>query len=127
MLCCAAWQTRRAHPHECEQSKRDLSNTTLVDEIVSVYCASQGKFQDEIENILDAGLGNLLKDRIPRCCGKSFVDTSTYTEWNDRLYVRRNHIVHEGASVNGDEADEALAAGQQAMEWLKQRAARRPL
>ena len=97
----------------------------LIDEVVSVHYASHGRSPTEIENILTAGLKNLLADHIPRCCEESFVDTAAYAEWSDHLYARRNAIVHEGATVSKDEADRALKAGNRAIEWVKERSTRR--
>lgn len=92
----------------------------LVDEVLSRYYAVQGKSTPEIENILGAGLKNLLRNHIPKCCGEAFIDTPTY----ENLYAKRNEIVHRGAAIGKEEAGAAIEAGRQAVAWLNKRSNR---
>ena len=90
----------------------------MVDEVVSRYYRTRGHTNVEITNQLKAGLQNLLKGHIPRCCGQPFVDTEVHNAWNTDLYMLRNSVVHDGASVKAEQAAKALDAGNKALEWL---------
>ncbi len=93
-----------------------------VHEIVSRYYRNGGVSPAKIDNILDAGLKNLLQDHVPKSCGKQFVGTEEHGVWEARLYDLRNKIVHQGVSVTADDARNALAAAERALEWLANRA-----
>jgi hypothetical protein len=90
----------------------------LVDEVVSQFYKNQRQTNTEVSNKLKAGLENLLKDHIPQCCGQPFIDSDVHGAWNSDLYNLRNRVVHDGASVTGDQATKALDAGARALEWL---------
>ena len=64
---------------------------------------------------------NLLKDHVAKSCGKPFLDTPEYTDWKQCLYDLRNAVVHDGASVNAEEAKKAIEVGEKSLLWLAQR------
>ena len=93
----------------------------LVDEAVARFYRGQGLKESEIRNKLEAGLMNLLKDHVPKSCGKPFLDTPEYTDWKQYLYDLRNAVVHDGASINAEEAKKAIEVGEKSLLWLAQR------
>ena len=90
----------------------------LVDEVVSRYYRGQGASTVEVENKLEAGLTNLVKDHIPICCDAPFVGTDVHKLWIEDLYTVRNRVIHDGASITADQAEKAVEAGGEALEWL---------
>lgn len=92
---------------------------TLVDQTITQYYRAQGASDAEINNKLQAGLKNLIKDHLPRCCGRPFVGTTEHSAWENDLYKVRNDVVHNGASVDADEARNALDAAEKALRWIE--------
>jgi hypothetical protein len=94
----------------------------LIDQVIAQYYRGQGLSSAEIENKLRAGLTNLIEHHIPRCCGEAFEGTPEHTAWQNDLYNLRNSVVHDGASVDGNQARDALDAAEQAINWIQARA-----
>ncbi len=90
--------------------------------MIARYYRSQGLAEEEIKNKLEAGLKNLLKDHLPKCCHSAFVGTSEHTCWEHDLYDLRNAVVHQGASVEAEQASKALDAAEKSLDWLEKRA-----
>lgn len=92
---------------------------TLVDQTITEHYRARGASDTEIDNKLQARLKNLIKDHLPRCCGQPFEGTREHSAWESDLYRLRNDVVHDGASVNADEAQKALDAGEKALQWIE--------
>jgi hypothetical protein len=93
---------------------------TLVDQTISEYYRTQGATEAEIDNKLQAGLKNLIKDHLPRCCGgQPFAGTPEHSAWESDLYRLRNDVVHSGASTDADEARKALDAAEKTLQWIE--------
>lgn len=93
---------------------------TLVDQTVVEHYRAQGASDAEIDNKMQAGLKNLIKDHLPRCCSEQpFVGTMEHSTWENDLYSLRNAVVHNGASVDADEARKALDAAEKALQWIE--------
>jgi hypothetical protein len=93
---------------------------TLVDQTITEYCRAQGAPDVEIDNKLQAGLKNLIKDHLPRCCGgRPFMGTAEHSAWENDLYRKRNDVVHNGALVDANEARKALDAAEKALQWVE--------
>lgn len=93
---------------------------TLVDQTITEYYRAQGDSEVEIDNKRQAGLKNLIKDHLPRCCGgQPFVGTAEHSAWKNDLYTLRNDVVHNGASTNADEVRNALEAAEKALQWIE--------
>jgi hypothetical protein len=92
---------------------------TLVDQTLTEYYRSQGATDVEIDNKLQAGLKNLVKDHLPRCCGgQPFIGTAEHSAWENDLYKKRNDVVHNGAFADAGETRKALDAAEKALQWI---------
>ena len=91
-----------------------LSQTTRSAEgyVVPAYS------EEKVNELLDAGLKNLLRDHLPKAKGEQFIGTDTHDRWEQNLYVLRNDVVHKGRQVQPDEAKRALESGEDALIWL---------
>jgi hypothetical protein len=94
----------------------------LIDQVIAQYYREQSRSSAEIENILQAGLRNLIDHHIVRSCGEAFAGTPEHTAWDNDLYNLRNSVVHSGASVGSSQARQALDAAERAMKWIEARA-----
>jgi hypothetical protein len=93
---------------------------TLIDQTITEYYRALGATEVEIDNKLQAGLKNLVKDHLPLCCGgRPFIGTAVHSAWENDLYKKRNDIVHNGASVAADETRKALDAAENALQWVE--------
>lgn len=95
-----------------------------IDELVTKYYRNEGWSAFEIDNIMKAGLKNLLTDHIPKSCGEPFVGTGEHTAWERDLYSLRNRIIHDGVAVTAMETQKALDAAEKALEWISEQASK---
>jgi len=95
---------------------------TLVDRAITEHYRRQGRSGSDIENILRAGLKNLIEHHLSKCCKEAFEGTPQHTAWETDLYNLRNSVVHNGASVEDEQCQQALAAAEQAIKWIEDRA-----
>jgi hypothetical protein len=67
-------------------------------------------------------LKNLIEHHLSKCCKEAFEGTPQHTAWETDLYNLRNSVVHNGASVDDKQSQQALAAAEQAIKWIEDRA-----
>ena len=92
-----------------------------VDTILVSHYRREGLSEAEITSKLEAGFKNLLKDHIPKVCREDFVGTTEHSDWKNKAYLRRNAVVHDGASANDLEAEEAINCVEAAICWMSAR------
>jgi hypothetical protein len=105
--------------HRLAVVEAETAFEALVDKAVVSYYREQGHPEEQIEKKLEAGLRNLIRDHIPRCCGQPFEGTAEYEAWDADLYKVRNDVVHNGASVSPEQVEKALSAAGEALGWLE--------
>ncbi len=93
----------------------------LVDEVVSKCYRTQGHSARDVDAKLQAGFENLLKDHLPKACGEPFTGTKAHSDWKNDLYILRNAVIHDGASVTSDQTKKALDVAERALSWLEER------
>lgn len=94
----------------------------IVDQVVSQYYMAQGRSKADVERLLDTtAFKNLIDHHISRCCGEPFDGTPEHAAWKSDLYDLRNSVVHDGASVEPNQASQALDAAEQAITWIEAR------
>ncbi len=91
-----------------------LSRTTKSPEGYVVPAHSR----EDARLLLDAGLKNLIRDHLPKALGRKFIGTDEYCRWRKDLYHLRNAVIHDGREVQADQADRALASGEDALVWI---------
>ena len=74
--------------------------------------------REDVERILGAGLNNLLRDHLPKAVGKPFIGSDEHSRWENDSYKLRNAVVHDGKTVQPEEAQSALAASEDALVWM---------
>jgi hypothetical protein len=91
----------------------------LVRRVVAQHFRQQGRSTTKIDQI---AFQNLIQHHIPRCCGEPFEGTPEHAAWKSDLYDLRNSVVHDGASVEPNQAGQALDAAERAIKWIEVRA-----
>lgn len=67
-----------------------------------------GKTDEEIENILEAGFKNLLRNHIRILTDTDFANTNEYNVWENSVYEKRNEVVHRGGTASDVDSAETV-------------------
>ena len=90
-----------------------------LDQVITQHYRSKNRTATEIEQILGAGLKNLIKQHIAQATAKNFAATEEYKIWKEKLYDVRNAVIRDGRDVDPDEARRAVKAAENAISWLR--------
>lgn len=92
---------------------------SIVLQAIGEYYRHIGRPEEQISNVLEAGLKNLMEHHLALACGETpFHGSELHEQWLDRAYDLRNRVVHRGASAQQDESFEAIRACQRAVYWI---------
>ena len=85
--------------------------------LVIAYIKS-GKDMKQIQNILEAGLANLLKDHIRLVTEMDFHSSSHYKKWKKYAYDVRNDVIHRGKNVSELESKIAVETNNATIKFI---------
>jgi len=91
----------------------------FIDEYIAKKYREKGISTLKIENILKAGLENLLEDHVKKLSGYDFKNSNEYQEWKEKAYSIRNGIVHDGKSTNKPEAWNAIQSVSKTIHFIR--------
>ena len=86
-----------------------------VDSVLSSYYSAKSLPRVKVDKLLDCGLANLLEHHMRKALGRNFTGTAEHDRWYEDLYKVRNAVVHDGKSVQSNEAQRALEAAEDAL------------
>jgi hypothetical protein len=92
-----------------------------VDTIITEYYRKKGLSETAIKSKLGGGFKNLLTNHINKICLEEFVGCKEHSNWESKAYLKRNAIVHDGASANKQDTDEAIECVETAILWIQSR------
>lgn len=80
----------------------------FVENFLANAYRSLGKHRDKVEDIMIAGLDNLLKKHIRKVTRIDFSSSNQYKSWMQYAYNVRNDVVHRGRDVSAYESKIAV-------------------
>lgn len=90
----------------------------FIENFVKDLYSKLGKNESSIDNILEAGLINLLECHIKILTNHDFLSNPRYLNWKEFFYEVRNDIVHRGKCVSQESSKVAVETCADAIEFL---------